>query len=141
MTSNSSNSSRVCVPSPCHSLLPPLTSSLLSLQQLVLAAAARHEVVLTTDGLREAAADLLADEDDLVSEEARIRAEASRLKGPSVEAKALFSPHNIDFGEEAERREQATVNAHFKLLMRLLEWESTESEPFPFPLPLFRLVF
>ncbi|GAA5969681.1 hypothetical protein JCM11641_008004 [Rhodosporidiobolus odoratus] len=91
--------------------------------QLALASAARTEIVLTTDGVAEAAAELLAEDD---SDEA-IRARAAQLKGPSAEAVALFVPHNVDFGEDPEQKESATVNPHFKLLMRLLEWESTET--------------
>ncbi|GAA6001966.1 hypothetical protein JCM10207_003015 [Rhodosporidiobolus poonsookiae] len=91
--------------------------------QLTLASAARTEIVLTTDGLAEATADLLADD---VTDEA-LRAQAAQLKGPSEAARALFVPHNVDFGDDPERKEAATVNPHFKLLMRLLEWESSET--------------
>ncbi|GAA6027789.1 hypothetical protein JCM8097_001720 [Rhodosporidiobolus ruineniae] len=91
--------------------------------QLTLASAARTEIVLTTDGAAQAALELLAEDDD-----AALKAKAAAARqGPSEEARALFEPHNVDFGEEAETKEQATVNPHFKLLMRLLEWESTET--------------
>ncbi|GAA5852706.1 hypothetical protein JCM8547_002595 [Rhodosporidiobolus lusitaniae] len=90
--------------------------------QLVLASAARTEIVLTTDGLSQASAELLAEDDH-----AALRAKAAALSGPSAEAIALFVPHNVDFGEDAEKMEAATVNPHFKLLMRLLGWESAET--------------
>ncbi|GAA5927146.1 hypothetical protein JCM1841_006062 [Sporobolomyces salmonicolor] len=103
--------------------------------QLVLASAARTEIVLTTDGVTEPS--ILDDQTDEA-----IRAKAAQLKGPSAEALALFVPHNVDFGDDAEKKEAATTNPHFKLLMRLLGWESTEtpesgelvwSIPAPFP--------
>ncbi|CEQ41477.1 SPOSA6832_03222, partial [Sporobolomyces salmonicolor] len=92
--------------------------------QLVLASAARTEIVLTTDGVTEPS--ILDDQTDEA-----IRAKAAQLKGPSAEALALFVPHNVDFGDDAEKKEAATTNPHFKLLMRLLGWESTESTSFP----------
>ncbi|GAA6000092.1 Tof1p [Rhodotorula paludigena] len=90
--------------------------------QLKLASAARTEIVLTTDGLP-AAADPLAD----LESDAALREKAAQLKGPSSEALALFQAHNVDFGEDAEVKEAATINAHFKLLMRLLSWESADA--------------
>ncbi|KAI5476063.1 hypothetical protein MNV49_000435 [Pseudohyphozyma bogoriensis] len=91
----------------------------LILAQLGLASTARNEIVLTTDG--DSAA--LDDEDDQ-SDEA-LRRKASRLQGPSKDAIALFTPHAVQFSEESERK-AAWSNAQFKLLMRLLEWESSE---------------
>ncbi|TNY24515.1 timeless protein-domain-containing protein [Rhodotorula diobovata] len=90
--------------------------------QLVLASAARTEVVLTVDGLPDAGAAL----EDLETD-AAMREKAAQLKGPSAEAVALFVPHNVDLGEDEGVKEAATVNAHFKLLMRLLSWESSEA--------------
>ena len=79
--------------------------------------------MLTTDGVP-AAVDPL---DETTSDEA-LRAQAAQLKGPSEEAIALFAPHNVDFGEDPERKEAATADPHYKLLMRLLGWESAEGE-------------
>lgn len=62
-------------------------------------------------------------DDDSESEEA-IRRKVSRLKGPSKEAIDLFVAHVVDLGQEEERK-AASGNAHLKLLMRLLRWEST----------------
>lgn len=78
-------------------------------------------MVLTADGDSNDAMD-----DDSESEEA-IRRKASRLKGPSKEAIDLFVPHVVDIGNEEERK-SASGNAHLKLLMRLLKWESTPGE-------------
>ncbi|GAA5968611.1 hypothetical protein JCM21900_002207 [Sporobolomyces salmonicolor] len=107
--------------------------------QLVLASAARTEIVLTTDGVTEPS--ILDDQTDEA-----IRAKAAQLKGPSAEALALFVPHNVDFGDDAEKKEAATTNPHFKLLMRLLGWESIETAEsgelvwsIPAPLPPSKL--
>ncbi|GAA5828412.1 hypothetical protein JCM11251_006233 [Rhodosporidiobolus azoricus] len=97
--------------------------------QLILASAARTEIVLTTDGLAQASAELLAD--PLDDSDAALRAQAAaQREGPSEAARALFNPHNVDFGEGEdgrERREKATVDPQFKLLMRLIGWESAET--------------
>ncbi|GAA5823835.1 hypothetical protein JCM5353_006373 [Sporobolomyces roseus] len=90
--------------------------------QLRIASSARTEIILTTDGLPVADDPL----DDSTSDEA-LRAQAAQLKGPSEEAIALFAPHNVDFGEDPERKEAATADPHYKLLMRLLGWESAEA--------------
>lgn len=55
-----------------------------------------------------------------------MREKAAQLKGPSSEAVALFVPHAVDLGDDEGVKEAATVNAHFKLLMRLLSWESSD---------------
>lgn len=88
-------------------------------QQLALASAARTEIVLTTDGDMSA----LPDEDD-ESDEA-LRRKAGRLKGPSKDAQDLFTAHVLPF-ETDETKEAGTRNAQLKLLMRLLNWESSE---------------
>ncbi|BGP38765.1 Topoisomerase 1-associated factor 1 [Rhodotorula kratochvilovae] len=90
--------------------------------QLVLASAARTEIVLTVDGVPDAAIAL-----DELDTDAAMREKAAQLKGPSAEALALFMPHNVELGDEQDVKEAATVNAHFKLLMRLLSWESVEA--------------
>ncbi|KAM0754978.1 timeless-domain-containing protein [Meredithblackwellia eburnea MCA 4105] len=88
--------------------------------QLALAATARHEIVLTTDGSSEP---MEGEDDD--SDEA-IRRKAARLQGPSKDAVALFTPHNIgDYPSDAERK-AVSHNSKLKLLLRLLKWESTE---------------
>lgn len=104
--------------------LPPtsLTDVPFCTQQLILASAARTEIVLTTDGI--GAHD--AEEDDGTDEALRRKA-AQLAARPSTEAVALFTPHSVDFGSD-EGRKQATVNAHFKLLMGLLKWEKAEGE-------------
>jgi replication fork protection complex subunit Tof1/Swi1 len=79
--------------------------------------------VLTTDGVP-ADVDPL---DDSTSDEA-LRAQAAQLKGPSEAAIALFAPHNVNFGEDPETKEAASTDPHYKLLMRLLGWESEEGE-------------
>lgn len=66
---------------------------------------------------------MLADENET---DAALREKAAQLKGPSPEAVALFTPHNVEYGDEPEVKEAATVNPHVKLLMRLLSWESSE---------------
>lgn len=66
---------------------------------------------------------MLGDENET---DAALREKAAQLKGPSAEAVALFTPHNVEYGEDAEVKEAATVNPHVKLLMRLLSWESSE---------------
>ncbi|GAA6062112.1 hypothetical protein JCM10212_000866 [Sporobolomyces blumeae] len=110
-------------------------------EQIKLASAARTEVVLATDGLPPLA-DPLADDP---SDEA-LRAQASALKGPSAEATALFVPHNVDFGEDPEQKEAATTDPQYKLLMRLLGWESADTPEtgelvwsIPAPLPPSKL--
>ncbi|GAA5909890.1 hypothetical protein JCM6882_002043 [Rhodosporidiobolus microsporus] len=100
--------------------------------QLALASASRTEIVLTTDGLAAATAELLADPslDDAESDAALRAQAAAQREGPSEAARALFVPINVDFGEGEEgreRREAATVDPQFKLLMRLIGWESTET--------------
>ncbi|GAA5975641.1 hypothetical protein JCM10908_005228 [Rhodotorula pacifica] len=92
--------------------------------QLALVSAARTEIVLTTDGAPGATEDDApvggeTDED--------LRKQAARLKGPSEAALALFTQHAVDFGADADVKEAATINAHFKLLMRLMSWESDEA--------------
>ncbi|GAA5906718.1 hypothetical protein JCM8208_006366 [Rhodotorula glutinis] len=89
--------------------------------QLVLASAARTEIVLTVDGLPDGSS--LAD----VETDEAMREKAAQLKGPSPEAVALFVPHTVDLGDDESVKEAATVNAHFKLLMRLLSWESSDA--------------
>ncbi|GAA5903525.1 Tof1p [Sporobolomyces salmoneus] len=110
-------------------------------EQLRLASSARTEVVLTTDGIP-AEIDPL---DDSTSDEA-LRAQAAQLKGPSEAAIALFTPHNVDFGEDPETKEAASSDPHYKLLMRLLGWESEEAPEsagfvwsIPAPLPPSKL--
>ncbi|GAA5880461.1 hypothetical protein JCM16303_005390 [Sporobolomyces ruberrimus] len=90
--------------------------------QLRLASSARTEVVLTTDGVP---ADTDAF-DDATSDEA-LRAQAAQLKGPSEAAIANFVRYSVNFGQEAETREAASTNPHYKLLMRLLGWEPEEA--------------
>lgn len=93
------------------------------IQQLRLASSARTEVVLTTDGVP-AGTDAF---DDATSDEA-LRAQAAQLKGPSEAAIANFVRHSVNFGQEAETREAASTDPHYKLLMRLLGWEPEEGE-------------
>lgn len=94
-------------------------------QQLALVSAARTEIVLTTDGAPDATVGAAPVEGETDED---LRKQAARLKGPSEAALALFTQHAVDFGSDAEIKEAATVNAHFKLLMRLLSWESDEGE-------------
>ncbi|GAA5948542.1 hypothetical protein JCM3765_004917 [Sporobolomyces pararoseus] len=91
-------------------------------EQLRLASTARTEIVLTTDGVP---GDIDPFEES-TSDEA-LRAQAAQLKGPSEAALALFTPHNVNFGEDAETKEAASTDPHYKLLMRLLGWESEEA--------------
>ncbi|GAA5867194.1 hypothetical protein JCM3774_002365 [Rhodotorula dairenensis] len=91
--------------------------------QLALVSASRTEIVLTVDGAyaaESAGAPVEGETDE------DLRKQAARLKGPSEAALALFTPHAVDFGSEAELKDAATVDAHFKLLMRLMNWESDE---------------
>ncbi|GAA5935882.1 Tof1p [Sporobolomyces koalae] len=90
--------------------------------QLRRASGDRTEIVLTTDGAPESANPLDAETSDADS-----RAQAARLKGPSEAAIALFAPHNVDFGPDDEQKEAASTDPHYKLLMRLLGWESAEA--------------
>ncbi|TKA58341.1 hypothetical protein B0A53_00079 [Rhodotorula sp. CCFEE 5036] len=92
--------------------------------QLALVSAARTEIVLTTDGAPDANAGAAPVEGETDED---LRKQAARLEGPSEAALALFTHHAVDFGSDAEIQEAATVNAHFKLLMRLLSWESDEA--------------
>ncbi|KWU43381.1 timeless-domain-containing protein, partial [Rhodotorula sp. JG-1b] len=93
--------------------------------QLALVSAARTEIVLTTDGAPDATVGAAPVEGETDED---LRKQAARLKGPSEAALALFTQHAVDFGSDAEIKEAATVNAQFKLLMRLLSWESDEGE-------------
>ncbi|KAK4698763.1 hypothetical protein P7C70_g7506, partial [Phenoliferia sp. Uapishka_3] len=87
--------------------------------QLALAAASRHEIVFTTDG------DMAAQDDEDDESDEAIRRKAGRLSGPSKEALALFTPHSVELSTDEEKNAGAK-NAHFKLLLRLLKWESNE---------------
>lgn len=80
---------------------------------------------MTTDGAPDANAGAAPVEGETDED---LRKQAARLEGPSEAALALFTHHAVDFGSDAEIQEAATVNAHFKLLMRLLSWESDEGE-------------
>ncbi|BGP30852.1 Topoisomerase 1-associated factor 1 [Rhodotorula toruloides] len=93
-------------------------------KQLVLASAARTEVILTTDGPPNDDVAMLGDENET---DAALREKAAQLNGPSAEAVALFTPHNVEYGEDAEVKEAVTVNPHVKLLMRLLSWKNSEA--------------
>lgn len=88
-----------------------------------MASAARTEIVLTVDG-PSADADVAGAGTETTDEE--LRKQAAALKGPSEAALALFAPHDVDLGSDAEVKEAGTVNPHFKLLMRLVGWESSE---------------
>lgn len=91
---------------------------------MALVAAARTEIVLTVDGVTGDAEENSIDETD-----DDLRKKAAQLKGPSEAALALFTAHNVDVASDSGVMEAATVNPHFKLLMRLISWESAECEP------------
>ncbi|BGP23540.1 replication fork protection complex subunit Tof1/Swi1 [Rhodotorula toruloides] len=93
-------------------------------KQLVLASATRTEIILTTDGPPNEDVAMLGDVNET---DAALREKAAQLKGPSAEAVALFTPHVVEYGEDSQVKEAATVNPHVKLLMRLLSWESSEA--------------
>lgn len=102
-------------------------------RQLALASAARTEIALTTDGLPEEtetpAEEAVGTEEPDNSDEA-LRKKAQQLRGPSEAAKALFTPYVVDF-ETNEMKDAGSSNTHFKLLMRLLNWENTSGTLFP----------
>ena len=97
--------------------------ALRNVQNLVITSAARTEIVLTTDGDSSTTpVDVPVEGEDPESDEALRRKAAALSAGPSEKAKALFEDHAVQWPGD-EQRKAATVNAHFKLLMRLLQWE------------------
>ena len=58
-----------------------------------------------------------------------IRRQAARQQGPSAEAQSLFGDYQVEFA--AGERGDETTNGPFKLLLRLLEWNSDESTSSP----------
>ncbi|KAK4058290.1 Topoisomerase 1-associated factor 1 [Microbotryomycetes sp. JL221] len=86
--------------------------------QLTLASASRTQIVLTTDEEFNLPNHVEPDSDESL----RLKAEWLR-RGPSEQAKALFEPHNVKF-ETDDTQQAGSDNSQFKLLMRLLQWES-----------------
>lgn len=83
--------------------------------------------MLTTDGDKSTAVDTAPEGEDPDSEEALRRKAAAMNAGPSAKAFQLFQPHLVQWPGD-EQRKAGTANAHFKLLMRLLEWEQVPGE-------------
>lgn len=98
-------------------------------QNLVIASAARADIVQATDGHASTAPaeEPVEDDEDPDSEEALRKKAAALSAGPSEKARELFVPHVVEWPGDEERK-AATVNAHFKLLMRLLKWEHAKGE-------------
>ncbi|KAL7415832.1 timeless protein-domain-containing protein [Mrakia frigida] len=93
-------------------------------------AAARQEIILNTDGIVEIPVDLTDDE---------IRAHASKKVEASTEALEKFTDHHIEYNTE-ERKTAVTMDAHLKLMFRLLFFEMTSEAgvtPLQWTIPAF----